>query len=112
MFSVLTYLPLLILVWIPLSLYYWILYRNSYWKRNGIPFIPATPFIGNMKNLLLFRKCVAEQFSDFYYDKNVQDQPFVGIHIFLKPAIIVREPELIKRILVKDFTSFANRYLK
>ncbi|KAG4067639.1 hypothetical protein HA402_005411 [Bradysia odoriphaga] len=54
--------------------------------------------------------CVAEQFNDFYFDEKTRHKPFVGIHMFHKPAIILRDTELIKRILVKDFTSFSNRY--
>ncbi|RZC40628.1 p450 domain containing protein [Asbolus verrucosus] len=35
--------------------------------------------------------------------------PFVGIHIFNQPHLLVRSPELLKKILVKDFDKFINR---
>lgn len=59
--------------------------------------------------MLTFKKCVAEQFYDFYFDEKTKDKPFVGIHMFHRPAIIIRDPELLKRILVKDFASFSDR---
>ncbi len=80
-----------------------------YWKRRKIPSIESKPIVGSLTELITFRKCVAEQFSDFYFDEKTKDKPFVGIHMFHKPAIILRDPELIKRVLVKDFTTFTNR---
>lgn len=103
------YVLLLLFIWLPLTLYYWGLYKSLYWKRRKIPSVESKPLIGSLSEMLKLRKCVAEQFSDFYFDEKTKDMPFVGMHIFYKPTIIIRDPELIKRVLVKDFTSFSNR---
>lgn len=103
------YIPLLLIVWLPLSLYYWGLYQSLYWKRKKIPSIHAKPLIGSITGIATFQKSLAEQFHDFYFDESTKDRPFVGIHIFHKPTIMIRDPELIKRVLVKDFSSFSNR---
>ncbi|XP_037043595.1 probable cytochrome P450 6g2 [Bradysia coprophila] len=86
------------------------LYINSYWKRNKIPFISAKPIAGNLLDLLLFRKSVAEIFSDIYNDQATSHKPIVGIHFFHKPALVIKDPELIKKVLVKDFNSFNDRH--
>ena len=92
-----------------IGLYGYIRHINSYWKRNKIPYVPAKPIAGNLLDVLLFRKCVAETFSDIYNDRATADKPFVGIHFFHKPALVIKDPELIKKVLVKDFGSFNDR---
>lgn len=105
------YVPLLLFVWLPISLYYWALYKTLYWQLRKIPSIYGKPLIGSITGMLTFQKNVAQQFYDFYFDKSTRDKPFVGIFIFHKPAIVIRDPELLKRVLVKDFAAFQNRWV-
>lgn len=107
--ALIDYVLLLLFVWLPITVYYWGLYKSLYWKRRKVSAIESKPFFGSISGILTFKKCVAEQFSDFYFDEKTKHKPFVGIHMFHKPAIIIRDPELIKRVLVKDFTAFTNR---
>lgn len=106
-----TYVPLIILVCIPIGIYFYSLYMNSYWKRNKVPFVPANPIVGNLLDAMLFRKCVAEVFAHIYNYKRSIDKPLVGCMLFHKPAFFIRDPELIKQVLVKDFASFNDRYV-
>lgn len=93
-----------------ISIYLWTRSRYLYWKHHNVPYLPATPFIGNMLDIVLFRKCPAECFADIYNNKNFENEPIIGIHIFHKPGLLIKNLDLIKRILVKDFNSFSNRY--
>lgn len=60
-----------------------------------------------MKQVSLFRRNVAENFDDIY--RQLPDEPIVGIHLFIKPALLVRNLELVKEITVKDNMFFQNR---
>lgn len=102
-------LPLVIIAFLLFAIFYYTLHTNSYWKKKKIPFVPAKPIVGNLLEALTFRKSVAETFDDIYHDKKTKETPFVGINIFNKPALVVRDLELIKRILIKDFSSFSDR---
>lgn len=93
-----------------IGLYCYILYINSYWKRNKIPYVPAKPIAGNLLDVILFRKSAAELFSDIYNDPATADKPFFGIHFFYKPVLVIKDPELIKKVLVRDFGSFNDRH--
>lgn len=112
MFSVnyvLRYVPLMLFIWIPVVVYFWLKHRSRFWKRHNVPHIPALPLLGNFKNLVKQTKSPPAQFQEFYNDPTIKDAPFCGFHIFHKPAILIRDPELIKLILVKDFNSFSDR---
>lgn len=85
-------------------------YNADYFKRKGIPYIKANLLFGNVKDLILSRSDPCALVSEWYNHPKALDQPVVGIHIFHKPGLIVRDPELIKQILITDFTKFSNRY--
>lgn len=40
-------------------------------------------------------------------DSEYKDAPYVGYYKLSKPAVVLRDPDLIKDVLVKDFNSFA-----
>jgi cytochrome P450 len=44
------------------------------------------------------------------YEKH-SDKPYVGIFAFDKPILLIRDLELVKNILVKDFQNFTDRVI-
>lgn len=40
---------------------------------------------------------------------NQTDEPVIGIFSLFQPQLIVRDPELIRNVLVKDFAHFSDR---
>lgn len=94
-----------------LLVYYISKYAFKYWQRCGIPFIPPTFLIGNMKEILLLEESPADIMRNFYNHVVARAQPVFGIFLFYTPALIIRDLNLIKRILIKDFNHFANRWV-
>lgn len=88
------------------SIWLYIQYSYSYWKRRGIPYIePSFPF-GTFKKTLLQRSLLAEELKEMY-EKTTE--PFIGLYSLLRPLILIRDPAIIRDILIKDFSSFKNR---
>ena len=52
-------------------------------------------------------KTFGQVLSDLYYQ--AKGQPFAGIYMFQAPVFMPRYLDLIKDILVKDFSSFYDR---
>jgi len=50
---------------------------------------------------VLLKTTVGEQLQRMYNEHS--DKPYVGIFTFDKPSLLIREPELVKNILVKVF---------
>lgn len=84
----------------------------TYWNNHNIPFIPSSSIFGNIKDIVLYRECAAEVLKDLYKDPATKKEPVTGIRIFHKPGVLIRDLELIKRVLVKDFNYFSNRYVQ
>lgn len=93
-----------------IAFYAYLKYNANYFKRKNIPYIEGNFLFGNLKDLILSKEDPCAMVSHWYNHPNAQDQPIVGIHVFHKPGLIIRDPELIKQILITDFSKFSNRY--
>lgn len=77
----------------------------QYWKRRGVPSLePSFPF-GNFGPAALKRLSIGEVAQNLY---NKSADRFVGVHNNTKPILILRDPELIHGILIKDFAYFVD----
>lgn len=75
----------------------------NYWERKKIAFIqPSIPF-GNLKAVVKTEKSMGDAINDLYHQTN---KPFIGIYLLFRPAILVRDPELVKHVLVTSFSHF------
>lgn len=91
-----------------LTVFYWILKRKyTYWDRRGFKTVPNVGYLlGHFKKLFIDRISFGD-FTRFLY--NSTDEPFIGIYGIFRPILLVRDPELIQSILVKDFSHFTDR---
>lgn len=81
--------------------------RNfDYWKNRNVPFIKPLPFVGNFYEVCTLKTVMGECIAKLYRQVKA---PFFGIFVFDRPCLIVKSPELIKTILVKDFNMFKDR---
>lgn len=89
---------------------YFYMTRNfKYWKKRGVEEIPPTPFVGNFGKYFKHQKSPGALFKTFY-DEN-EDLPYVGIYVLDKPCLLIRDPELLKLILIKDFNYFSDKFM-
>ncbi|KAJ6639682.1 putative cytochrome P450 6g2 [Pseudolycoriella hygida] len=91
--------------------YYWAYQRQNYWKIHNIPHVKSPLLVGHFFKMVLLKESNVDVLSKLYYHPNAKGKAFVGINIFHKPAILIREPELVKRVLIKDFQYFTNRHV-
>ncbi|EDW46449.1 GM23264 [Drosophila sechellia] len=98
--------------WLLALLAVWLWQRRHFriWRCLGVPYLPAAPFVGNVWNLLCGDCCFGDQFRELYESKEAAGRAFVGIHVLHNHALLLRDPALIKRILVEDFAQFSSRF--
>ncbi|XP_049542463.1 cytochrome P450 6a2-like [Anopheles darlingi] len=94
--------PVIVLV----ALVYWLLrYNYKFWKINNVPHPKPSLLTGNVGATFLLRKHISQLASDWY--NAFPDATFVGYFNALTPAIMVKDPVLVKNILTRDFDCFA-----
>nr|UEN71143.1 cytochrome P450 4AV17 [Meteorus pulchricornis] len=89
--------------------YIWAKYKLNYWQRLGVPTLPTNILFGNFKDAV-FLKVSAGFLLGRLYNEAKSDSPYLGIYVMQKPFLLLRDPKLIKQILIKDFNIFQDRW--
>jgi len=88
--------------------YLWLKQRYHFWENRRVPYLkPESLFFGNNGDVVSGKLSLAESTLKHY--NGLAPHKFGGIYIFYKPLLYVRDPELIKNILIKDFNHFYDR---
>lgn len=82
-------------------------YFNRYWDRKGFVSIEPSYLFGNFNKFLKKQVSFNARFFQLYWESLVT--PYLGIYLLFRPALLLRDPKIIKRILVKDFDNFRSR---
>ncbi|PSN43538.1 Cytochrome P450 9e2 [Blattella germanica] len=100
-----------IATWWPLGviLFGWMIYlyltwNHNYWKKRGIPYAKPSLLFGNVKESTLFQKFIGDVYVELY--KKFEGHKYAGIFEFGKPVLLIRDPEVIKDVLVREFSKF------
>lgn len=88
------------------TLYFYIKHTFSHWKRRGIPYLEPTIPFGNFGPLIRKVRSIGQNLHDLY---DASREPFIGIYLTTRPALLIRDPKIAKDILIKDFQHFRNR---
>lgn len=86
------------------ALYVYFKHKFNYWRERGVLQLkPSFPF-GNCGDLVLMRKSFGETYAEHY--KLFAGNTFGGVYQMHRPQLVIRDPDMIKNILVKDFDHF------
>uniref|UniRef100_A0A1B6LXW0 Cytochrome P450 n=1 Tax=Graphocephala atropunctata TaxID=36148 RepID=A0A1B6LXW0_9HEMI len=94
----------LVLLGILTLAYLWLRRNYEYWTRQGLPQPPTVFGFGNFKDVFLTRNIPGLIYNKIYKDYSEHDA--VGMYEFFTPALLVRAPDLVKRVMASDFSSF------
>ncbi|KAH8318734.1 hypothetical protein KR074_004616 [Drosophila pseudoananassae] len=86
--------------------YRWASANNDFFKNKNIPFAKPTLYFGNMAQMFLRKKSMFDVVCELY-NKGGSNKVF-GIFEQRQPLLMVRDPDLIKQITIKDFDHFIN----
>jgi cytochrome P450 family 6 len=88
---------------------YWIEKCSNYWKNLGFPSVECSFPFGSLKGV--GSEIAMTDAMDGFYKKYKSSGPFVGFYQFLKPLLLVTDPDMLRQIMVTDFDYFHDRYL-
>jgi hypothetical protein len=108
MFDSLTFTIVALISTFLIALYFYCTRNFKFWKKLGIRYLKPTPFVGNLKDCVFQKVQIGERLQKIY-DEQHTDISYVGMFLFDKPSLLIRDPELVKNILVKDAQYFIDR---
>ncbi|KAJ8667185.1 hypothetical protein QAD02_008847 [Eretmocerus hayati] len=93
-----------------LVLHYYLTKNFDFWRRKNVVGPKPLPFFGNFKDNLFGKVHIALLFEKFC--RQFKDAGLIGLFgLNGKPSLIVRDPDLLKDVLIKDFHVFQDRGL-
>lgn len=90
-----------------LLLYLYCTNTFGYWAMMGIHYLEPTIIFGNIKDRILFRISFHEFQRKLY--REFEGHEYAGFYEGRRPTLMIRDPELIKSVMVRDFDSFVDR---
>ncbi len=76
----------------------------DHWKKRNVKFKKPIPFFGNTAGFLLLLEPMHVTFGKIY--NYFKDEPYAGIYQMRNPVLMIKDPELIADIFIKDFKHF------
>ncbi|KAM3961917.1 LOW QUALITY PROTEIN: cytochrome P450 6a2-like, partial [Aphomia sociella] len=92
------------LIIIILAIYFYVTRNYQYWSKRNVKHDPPIPFFGNhYRNFFGYSSItsITIKLCNKYYNEKV-----IGYYRWTDPELIVNDPDIIKRILNKDFEYF------
>ncbi|XP_063384643.1 cytochrome P450 6B6-like [Cydia fagiglandana] len=79
----------------------------SYWSKRGVKHDPPIPLLGTSKRQVFWQISHSEIYDEVYW-KYPQER-YVGYYLTTTPLLILRDPDIVKRVLTSDFSNFYSR---
>ncbi|XP_052750885.1 cytochrome P450 6B5-like [Galleria mellonella] len=79
----------------------------KYWEQRGIKHDKPLPFVGNNIQFYLMQKSVTQIAENVYW--KYPNEKVVGFYRASMPELVIRDPDIIKRVLITDFGYFYPR---
>ncbi|XP_017796838.1 PREDICTED: cytochrome P450 6B1-like [Habropoda laboriosa] len=97
---------LYIIVLLLIVIYSYQQYNTDFWKSRGVVGPQPLPFFGNAKDMMFGKISQADYIRKVYNE--FPNEKMVGLFL-REPFLLLRDPEVIKEILIEEFSKFADR---
>ena len=82
-------------------------WTHDHFSKQNVPSVKPIPFLGNMAPMVFQTISFPDLISDMY--NRLKGHKYGGVYQFMNPFLMIRDPELIKLVTVKDFEHFLDR---
>ncbi|KOC60363.1 Cytochrome P450 6a2 [Habropoda laboriosa] len=88
-------------------LYYYFTSTFDFWKKRNVPGPRPIPGFGNIKDVMLRKISLGSLLAKLYVE--YKNEPMIGIYVRSSPTLVLCDLDLIKEVLIRDFSTFDDR---
>lgn len=81
-----------------------------YWRRRGVKGPMPYPVLGNYRTVIFGKESEGDFLKKIYIQ--YPNEKFVGLYKGVRPVLVIRDPDLIKCVLIRDYDYFTDRCLE
>lgn len=81
--------------------------KYNYWKDRNVVYVKPKFLFGSQKDFMMGKKTLGEVFQDYY--REYPDEKYIGLFRLRDPILMIKDPELMKYVFIKNFNCFQNR---
>ncbi|EZA47525.1 Cytochrome P450 9e2 [Ooceraea biroi] len=89
-----------------ICMYYFILSQMSYFDQRKVPYQRPVPLLGNMAPYIFRRISFVDNIHRLY--NHFSNARYFGFYDLMTPVYVIRDPELINTIAIKNFDNFTD----
>ncbi|KAL7019935.1 hypothetical protein ACKWTF_011309 [Chironomus riparius] len=78
----------------------------DFFRKQGIPYRKPVPFFGTYSNVFMKLKPFNEILHDWFYE--FENEKISGLFEFRRPIVLIKDPQIIKQLTVKEFDHFTD----
>lgn len=93
-----------------LFLYYYFTSTYDFWQKRGVRGPKPSLLTGNFGPLMFGKINLADYSQKLYHE--FPSEPFIGVFARRTPILYIKDLDVIKNVLIKDFSAFADRGMK
>lgn len=98
-----------VIVLTAIAIYIYNIRYFDYWKKRNVKYVKPLPFFGSNLENYICQKSLTTTLTEWY--RAYPDEKVVGYFRSSSPGLLIRDPELVKRVLITDFVHFFERGL-
>lgn len=87
--------------------YVYLTYHYGKWPGLGVPHAAPSPPFGSLRDVVMGSVPLVDAIHSLYH--RFDGQRYFGIYEGRQPMLVIRDPQLVHTIMVKDFRSFVDR---
>lgn len=93
-----------------LFLYYYLTSTYDFWEKRGVKGPKPSLVTGNFAPFILGKMSLADLSKQLYNE--FPSEPIIGVFARRTPILYIKDLDVVKTVLIKDFSAFADRGMK
>lgn len=93
-----------------LIIHHYFFKTSKFWKERGVRGPEPNALFGTIKDVMFLKLSMGDYMKKVYLE--YPDEPMVGLYARSSPILLIRDLDLIKDVLIKDFSTFSGRGIR